>query len=410
MKVVVIGAGIVGVASALWARRDGHEVVLVDREGPAAGASYGNGAVLARCSVVPVTTPGLMRRGLRMALDPSEPLFLRWAKLPGMAGWLARYLSHANAADTARIADGLAHVVADSVEQHEALAAGTEAARYLAACDYAYVYADRAAWEADAYGWGLRAAAGFVPEIVEGAAVREREPSLGPAAGLMAVLREHGMVLDPGGYVAALAAQLEREGGTVRRAEVRDVTLEGGRVVAVETGEGPIPCDRVVVAAGAWSGPLMMRLGIDVPLAAERGYHLVWRAPEVRPSIPLMLAGAKFVATPVAAGLRCAGIVELGGMDGARSRPALDLMRRRVRETFPGLTAEPDEAWLGFRPAPSDSLPLIGEVRETGVIAAFGHHHVGLTAGPKTGRMVADVIAGRRSNVDRAPFDPLRFV
>ena len=420
MKVVVIGAGIVGVASALWARRAGHDVTLVDRAGPAAGASFGNGAVLARCSVVPVTGPGLAARAPRMALDPGQPLFLRWARLPGMLPWLARYLSHANARDTRRIAAALAHIVGDSVAQHAALARGTPAERFLHPSDYAYVYRDRAAWEADAFAWGLRAEAGFVPEIVEGAAVREREPSLGPEAGLMAVLSDHGIVLNPGGYVAALVEAFEREGGTFRRAEVLALALEGDRVAAVETDGGRLPCDRAVLAAGALSGALMARLGLPVPLAAERGYHLTWRDPPVRPTMPLMLAGAKFVATPTleggrGGGLRCAGIVELGGMDDARSPAALALMRRRAREAFPGLVTEPDGEWLGLRPAPSDSLPLIGEVRATGVIAAFGHHHVGLTGGPKTGRLVADLIDGRSATVgrhgavDTTPFDPQRF-
>ena len=409
MHVVVIGAGIVGVAAAIRLRRDGHGVTLVDREGPAAGASFGNGAVLARLACVPVTVPGLLGKAPGMLLDPGSPLFVRWSKLAPLVPWLARYLSHANRRDTERIARALAPMVRDSVDQHRALAGNGAAARFIAPSPYAYVYRDRAAFDADAYAWGLRAEAGFVPEIVEGAAVREREPILGPDAGLLAIAADHGSIRDPGAYVHALADMFAQAGGTIRRAAVTGVSLRNGRAAAVETEGGPIPCDRAVVAAGAWSAKLLRPLGLRVPLAAERGYHVTYHDPDRRPTMPLMLADAKFVATPVDDGIRCAGIVEFGGTDDAKSPAALRLMRRRVTETFPGLTARRQSEWMGLRPSPADSLPVVGEVGRTGVFAAFGHHHVGLTAGPRTGRMVADMIAGRPPDVDIAPYDPQRF-
>ena len=117
----------------------------------------------------------------------------------------------------------------------------------------------------------------------------------------------------------------------------------------------------------------------------------------------------KFVATAMDQGLRCAGLVEFGGLEAEPSDPPLNLLRRKVRETFPNMTAYSEEEWLGFRPTASDSLPLIGEVRNCSIYAAFGHHHIGLTGGPKTGRMVADLISGRRPNNDMSPYNPNRF-
>src|SRR5690606_7719586 len=123
-----------------------------------------------------------------MLLDRESPLFLRWGYLPRLAPWLVRYLAHANDGATRRISAALAHVVGDSVEQHRALAAGTAAERFLRDSDYVFAYADRAAFERDAYGWELRRAAGFVPELVEGEAVREVEPALGDAIRFLAVM------------------------------------------------------------------------------------------------------------------------------------------------------------------------------------------------------------------------------
>ncbi|MEM6595676.1 MAG: FAD-dependent oxidoreductase, partial [Pseudomonadota bacterium] len=142
--VAVVGAGIVGVSTAIWLQRDGHKVILIDREGPAAGTSYGNGGVLASCSCVPVTGPGLIKKAPKMALDPNQPLFLKWGYLPKLAPWLLKYLSHANAEDTKRIAAAVAGIVGDSLADHQALAEGTGAERWITPCDYVYVYNDRA--------------------------------------------------------------------------------------------------------------------------------------------------------------------------------------------------------------------------------------------------------------------------
>ncbi len=407
--IAIVGAGIVGVASAIWLRRAGHDVTLVDRAEPGMGASFGNGGILASCSVVPVTVPGLIARGPKYLLDRDFPLFLRWGYSLKLLPWLVRYLANANDADTRRISRALTTIVGDSLEQHQALAAGTEAEKWLRESDYSYVYADRAAFEADAYGWELRREAGFVPEIIEGPQVHEREPILSRGIKLLAVNRNHGFILDPGAYVRALAAHFQAAGGRFMRAEVKDFDLSGGRIHAIETDQGRIDCDGAVLAAGVWSGPLMKKLGVTVPLEAERGYHIVYRNPSQVPNDPMMLADGKFVATPMSRGLRCAGIVEFGGLTDEPSKAPLALLRRKVRQVFPELVAEAEEEWLGFRPAPSDSLPLLGEIGTTGVFAAFGHHHIGLTGGPKTGRLVADLIRGQAINHDMRPFAPMRF-
>ena len=407
--VVVIGAGIVGASSAIWLRRAGFAVTLVDRSEPGEGASFGNGGILASCSVVPVTTPGLILKGPKYLLDPDFPLFMRWRYAPKLLPWLLRYLSHANDAGTRRISKGLTTIVGDSLEQHQSLTKGTKAEKWVQQSEYSYVYADRAAYEADAYAWELRAKAGFVPEIIEGPAVREKEPILSPEMGLLAVNRNHGFILNPGAYVKDLVAVLEEEGGRFLRAEVRDFDISGGRVSTLETDQGPLECDMAVLAAGVWSKPLMGKLGLNVPLEAERGYHVLYKQPSQTPNNPMMLASGKFVATAMDQGLRCAGVVEFGGLSEKLSASPIGLLRRKVREIFPRLESGEEEEWLGFRPAPSDSLPLIGEVGGTGVFTAFGHHHIGLTGGPKTGRMLADLISGKPANHDLRPFAPERF-
>ncbi len=408
-RVVVIGAGIVGVSAAIWLARAGASVTLVDRDAPGTGTSYGNAGVLAACSVVPVTTPGLIPKGPKLLLDPNFPLFLRWSYLPRLVPWLVRYLSHANDADTRRIAAGLSPIVSDTVEQHQALAGGTDAAEWVVGSDYLFAYAGRVAFEADAYVWALRKEAGFEPDLIEGEAVRDYDPAFGPAIGLLARMTDHGFVRDPGGYVQSLARVFEGEGGRVKRAEVRDIRLSDGRVTGVETESGVEDCDVAVLTTGVWSKPLAGKLGLSVPLETERGYHIVLKEPSIRLRAPTMVATGKFVATPMDGGLRCAGVVEFGGLEAGPSDAPIALLKKQVRETFPALEFDGVDDWLGHRPAPADSLPLIGEIGHSGVIAGFGHHHIGLTGGPKTGRLIADLITEKGTNLDLTPYNPGRF-
>ncbi len=410
-QVVVVGAGIVGVSTAIWLRRKGVEVTVVDRNPPGDpnATSYGNAGVLASCSVAPVTAPGLMRKGPKMALDPNFPLFLRWSYLPKLMPWLLKYMSHANDSDTRRIAAGLTPLTSDSVEQHQALTSDTGAADWVQTSDYSFVYPTRAAFEADSYTWALRKVAGFEPEVLEGGAVHEFEPNLSKDLNLLAVMRDHGYSRDPGAYIAALAAEAEKLGAVFRQAEVVDFELTDGSVSAVVTGDGTLPCSKVVLATGVWSKPLARKLGLSVPLETERGYHMEFVLPENGPSTPLMVTTGKFVATPMEGRLRCAGIVEFGGLEAGPSEAPIALLKRKVRESFPNLTFESEKTWLGHRPASSDSLPLIGEIGKTGVLAGFGHHHIGLTAGPKTGRILAGLITKDRTNIDLGVYDPMRF-
>lgn len=408
-SVIVIGAGINGVSTGIWLRRMGADVTLIDRLGYGKGTSHGNAGVLAACSMVPVTGPGLLGKAPGMLLDRDYPLFLRWGYLPKLLPWLIKYLSRANDPDTRRIASGLAPVVSDTVEQHLALAKGTAAESWIQTSDYSFAYASRAAFEAESYSWNIRAAHGFTPVLRSGHEVHDFEPSLGLDVQFLATMQNHGFVRDPGGYVAALGEEFERLGGRSVIAEVRDFDLSGGSVTAVETDQGRFDCDTAVITAGVWSKPLMKKLGISVPLETERGYHIIFEGAEHGPTHPIMLASGKFVATPMAAGVRCAGILEFGGLDAGPSKAPLDLLRRHTSAAFPGMTWTKEVEWQGHRPAPADSLPLIGEVPGTGVYTGFGHHHIGLTAGPKTGRLIAQMITQATPNLDVAPYSPARF-
>jgi D-amino-acid dehydrogenase len=408
--VAVIGAGIVGVSTAIWLQRDGHDVVLIDRAGPGEGTSHGNGGVLASCSIVPVTVPGLLKKAPRMLFDPNQPLFLKWSYLPKLAPWLLRYLGHANADAVKRRAAALYPIIGDSLADHQALSAGTGAEKWLFPSDYLFLYNDRAHFEGDAFGWSVRKTHRFEWDVLEGKDFTDYDPSYGPALDFAVRLKEHGRIADPGQYVKDLATHAERDGARILIGEVTDFASENGKVIGVRVGGETIACDAAVVATGVWSGPLARKLGLTVPLESERGYHLELWEPNIMPRSPVMVASGKFVATPMDGRLRLAGIVEFGGLEAPPSRAPFGLLKRNIQAAIPGIAWRQTTEWMGHRPSIADSIPVIGAAPDLkDVFLGFGHDHVGLTGGPKTGRILAQLIGGRTPNIDLAPYAPTRF-
>lgn len=408
--VAIIGAGIVGVSAAIWLQRAGHKVILIDREGPGEGTSHGNGGVLASCSIIPVTVPGLLFKAPRMVFDPNQPLFLKWGYLPRLAPWLMRYLANGREAQVRKRAEALYHIIGDSLADHQALARGTKAERWLHPADYLFLYNDRAHFEGDAFGWSIRDQYGFKREILEGEAFRKYDPSYGNALKFAVRMPDHGRIADPGRYVKDLAAHAEANGARIVKAEITDFVRENGKVAGVRAGGETIDCDAAILSTGVWSKPLARKLGLNIPLESERGYHLELWEPNIMPRSPVMVASGKFVATPMDGRLRLAGIVEFGGLNAPPSRAPFRLLEKNIRAAIPGLEWKETKEWMGHRPSITDSIPVIGEAPELeNVFAGFGHDHVGLTGGPKTGRILAQLISGQKPNMDLAPYAPTRF-
>lgn len=410
MHILVAGAGIVGISSAIWLQRAGHSVTVVDRAGPAAGTSHGNGGVLAAGAVVPVTTPGLLRKAPGMLLDRDAPLFLRWSYLPRLLPFLRKYLAHGTDAHVDRYGKAMSSLLHDTVEQHQALAADTPAARFITTEDYCFGYASRDDYTADSYSWGKRDAQGVRYVVVSGAEYATYDPVFGDVFETVVRCKNHGRISDPGAYVCALADHFVAEGGTLHITNITDIEMQDGAVSALITEAGPLTADRIVFAMGPWSREIAHKLGVNIPFESERGYHIELTNPSAMPRAPMMVAAGKFVLTPMEGRLRAAGVIEFGGLDAPASRAPLEMLRRQVKKLLPDLRYDEVTEWMGHRPAPADSLPLIGANDSRGrSYSAFGHQHVGLTGGPKTGRMIAELISGASPNMDMRAFDPAKY-
>lgn len=415
--VAVIGAGIVGAACAIELLRDGHRVTLIEPGDPGGeqAASYGNGAWLSPSSVVPPSMPGLWRKVPGFLADPLGPLAIRWPHLPRLAPWLARFVrAGSTVARVEAIARALRPLVADAPERHRALAEEAGVADLIERRGLLYVFPARADFEREALAWRLRRDNSVEWLELDADKLRQQEPELDRRYTFGVLVQAGGNCTDPGAYVAALVRHALGQGATLLRAGATGFRITAGRLDAVLAGDGEVACDVAVICAGARSRALARAAGDCVPLESERGYHAVISQPGIGLRHPIMPSDGKMAVTMTRGGLRIAGQVELAGLDAAPDWRRADILRDYALRTFPNLPRDLPgnrvKVWMGHRPSTPDALPVIGPASGCAdVVHAFGHGHVGLAAGPVTGRLVADLIAGRAPVVSPAPYSPRRF-
>ncbi len=414
MNVVVIGAGIVGIAAARWLQRDGHAVTVVDPAPPGTGASMGNAGCFSPSSIVPLSGPGTLRQVPGWLRDPAGPLALRWRYLPRAAPWLLRFVQAGRGDRVTAQATALARLLAPVHSSLHTLLHDAGAAELARRDGSLIVYRTEAGWRGGQDGWALRRANGIEWKELDGGALRALDPGLAPGLFRGVLLPGNGHAIDPHAMVRRLAEAFARDGGRFLQAPATGFETVGGRLRAVHTGAGPVTAGAAILAAGAHSGPLARQLGDRLPLETERGYHLTLRQPEVMPRLPTLHAEDRFVLTPMAAGLRLTGTVELAGLkappDWRRARRLLPLAQALYPGLAPGGGADRTSVWMGHRPSMPDSLPVIGRSRLCpDVVYSLGHGHLGLTGAPFTGRLVAELVANRPPAIDLAPYAPARF-
>ncbi len=409
-RVAVIGAGICGVCCATFLRRAGHEVTLVDRQPPGEGCSFGNAGSLSSSSMVPEPAPGLWMDVPGWLGDRDGPLTIRWRYLPRLVPWLWRFLAAGNAAHVARAATALHDLHAATLDLHTRLAAEAGVPDLVREVDYLHVYPSEQSYRASESDWHLRARHGVRFTLLNAGEVHEVEPELSPHYRRGVLVHEQGYTTNPSRLVKAYAAQFQREGGVLRRAEVRDFETAGDRVTRLLTEAEPIEADAVVIAAGAWSRVLLERLGLRIPLDTERGYHVTVADPGIEIRRTVMESERKFLATPMEMGARFAGTVELASVDAEPDYRRADAILRLARRMYPRLQIGSVSKWMGCRPAMPDGLPVIGpSPRHANVWLAFGHGHTGMIGSPQTGRIIAGMLSGQPLNMDVTPFRADRF-
>jgi D-amino-acid dehydrogenase len=415
--VVVIGAGIVGAACALELLRDGNRVTIIEPGEPGGeqAASYGNGTLLNPSSVIPMSSPGIWKKVPGYLRDPLGPLAIRWRYLPRLLPWLRRFIAAGSTPEKlATIAHALKPLLAEAPERHRALAQEAGVGDLITRLGVLFAYPDRAAFEAEALSWRLRRDNGTRWLELDEDELRQREPTLSRDYKFAVLVEENGQCRDPGAYVAALIRHAVASGATLRQARATGFRIANSHLRAVLTDSGEIEADQAVIAAGAYSKQLAAAAGDRVPLETERGYHVVIKNPGIEPRYPVMPSDGKMAFAMTPAGLRIGGQVELAGLEAEPNWKRADVLLAFARKVYPDLPADlPPERvklWMGHRPSMPDGLPCLGPASGSGdIVHAFGHGHVGLTAGATTGKIVADIIAGRPATIDLKPYSARRF-
>jgi D-amino-acid dehydrogenase len=408
---LVIGGGVIGVCAAYYLAREGFAVQLVEQGEVAAGSSYGNAGLVVPSHSIPLAAPGVWWQGLRWMANPESPFYIK----PRLDWELVRWLWRFRAACTTRHLGRAVPLLRDLNYASRALYRELAG---LPGLDFGYL--ERGALQVFRTTQGLAgaghevevlAAAGIAARRLDAAEARAVEPALAPSvAG--AVLFPEDAQLVPDTFVTGLARVAQKLGVDVRRqTEVIGFRRAEGRILAVETTRGDLVADEIVLAAGSWSPGLARALGLRLPIQAGKGYSVTYRRPSAGPSIPLLLGEARMAVTPMGDTLRFAGTLELAGLDLSINRRRVDALTRAARGYLAGVERlERPEIWRGLRPCTPDGLPLLGRPSGYGnLLVATGHAMVGMSLGPITGRLVAQLASGRRPDLDLSLLAPDRF-
>jgi D-amino-acid dehydrogenase len=407
-SVTIVGAGIVGICCARFLQRDGHRVTVLDPREPGDGASFGNAGIIASCEVAPIATPEILKRIPGMLLDPYGPVRLRWRYLPWIAPWLWKLVRATRAGRVEAIATALAALLSSAEAAHRDLLQEAGAADLLRHQGWLKVFETEAAC-ARVSAHELPQQHGVRFDVLDQAEIRQLEPALAPIFRHALWFPDCGSIINPKRLVLALARAFAADGGTILREAATGFDLrDGERVVLTEAGRHA--AGAIVLAAGAWSRPLAAALGAPVPLDTERGYHLMFDAGEARLSRPTLWGEHYINLVPMEDGLRLTSGVEFGGLAAPPDWRWIERLGALARRMLPGLSAAPRSRWLGFRPSLPDSLPVLGRApRHRDVYFAFGHQHLGVKLGAVTGRIVADLVAGRDPGIDLSPYRAERW-
>lgn len=408
-RAVVIGAGIVGMCCALALQRDGHAVTVLDPRPPGSFCSFGNAGQVSPFWTTPLGLPGLLPRVPGMLADPLAPLALRWRDLPALTPWLFRFLAASRRRRVEAITAALARLLAGALAAHRRLMTLLGAA-LLVEGGILYVFETAAAAGDFAVELDLIRRQGVRAEGLSGAAARALEPALTERLHSAVFFPDNGHVVDPFGLVTRIAERFQALGGRLVAASAEDIELGPDGARAVRAGDGRHPADLVVLAAGALSGPLAVRVGAVLPLTTQRGYHMTLPRPGIALGKALVSGDRHFCLTPMTGGLRLAGTMELARFDRPPDWRRAEALVTVARRLLPGLDGSGGMPWMGHRPALPDSLPVIGRAPAAcNVLLAFGHGHLGLTLGPLTGELIADLARGRSPPLALGPFAATRF-
>ncbi len=407
--VLVVGGGVVGVCTAHSLVERGVRTTLLERGEICSGASHGNGGWIFPSESAPLPGPGAIREALPWLLDPASPFWIQPRASLALLRWLWDFRRACNAS-AQRESFGLRRALSlASLERFGELAKQLDFG--FTQRGLTLIFQTAKAMRDAQHEVDLLEAAGGSANWLAVAALREAIPGLSSelAGGLEFPADAH---ITPGDFVRGLAADVAQRGAAIEtHTEVLGVEWSRRGPVRVRTTRGDFSADEVVLAAGAWTPELTRGLGLRIPVEAAKGYSITVERPAGHPDLPLALAEGMVFVTPMGSQLRFGGTLELAGLDLRMNQRRVDALARTVRRYLPGIPRTPTvEIWRGLRPLTPDDLPILGRPAGTsGLILATGHGMSGISQGPISGELIAQLVSGETPEIDLAPFSPDRF-
>ncbi len=408
-SIAVLGAGIVGICTALSLLERGLPVTVIDKGEPGQETSMGNAGVVSPWSIIPQSLPGTWKSIPKLMFGGSRPLSIHPGVAMQMIPWGLRFLRQGQETRVRKSAEAMSHLCGPSIELYQRHLAGTGHEDLIADSMYVHAFRDGSRATLKAIDYRIRAEMGADMEVVGKDRLSDIEPALSPDFQAAILIKGQARARSPGKLGQVLAEKARAMGANFVRASVQRIKpAEDGWNIYLE-GE-TLRFDRIVICLGAWSRKLLEDLGLSVPLLAERGYHVEFRDPgfDVRNSV--MDVDAKVVASSMAGGLRVAGQAEFAPVDSPPNNRRKGQLTKVAKALFPGLNVGETQFWMGRRPSFPDSLPALGPISgHPGLFANFGHSHYGLMMAPSSGDRLARAICDEPQNIDLGPYALGRF-
>jgi D-amino-acid dehydrogenase len=407
---IVLGAGIVGTSVALHLAKRGLSVSLIDKRGPGEETSYGNTGVIVGASVFPTAFPRSLRKLIQVAFKRAPEANYHWGDLLRVAPWLISYFNFSSEANLKDSAAKLRPLMGRSVAEHEALMGESGALGYLRKTGWLTLYRRAAAFDAMKPQLEFGAEIGVAAQPLDTAGTLALEPNLAPVFRHALMWPDVASLSNPLAVTRAYAARFSALGGVILKGDARSLHRADGKW-RVNTAEGAVDADNVVVALGPWSPDVLEPLGIKVPLGIKRGYHRHYDPKgNAMLSRPVIDTEYGYGLTPMEQGIRLTTGAEFASRDAIATPVQIDRVLPHARELFPLGEANEPEPWLGRRPNMPDSLPVLGRAPgQNGMWLAFGHGHWGLTMAAVTGRLIGEMMTGATPFTDPAPYRAERF-
>jgi len=406
---IVLGAGVAGLATALYLQRSGHQVLVIDPLPPAGGTSYGNSGLISSDTAVPIAQPGMLGKVPGWLADREGPLIVRPAYLPRALPWLLKWIEAGRMERVLKISDAMRALHKDALTCWRELLGTEHYADLIRPAGQVRIWEGEGAESkielAIAERHGIRA------EPLDGDALRQIYPEIAPSVTRGLLIPGNPYTVNPQRLVRTLGTLLVAAGGEIIAERAMKIIPRGGAAgYLIMTNISNRTAQKLVVATGAWTRELLDPLGIKVALETERGYHAMMPSPNIKLAIPMSIKNRGFGLTSMEHGLRAGGTVEIGGLRAAPDERRAMLLVTHAKRIFPTLQTGEPSYWMGHRPSTPDSLPVLGAAPgQPGLFLAFGHGHFGMTGGPPSGRLVAQLINGTTPGIDPAPYSCTRF-